>query len=793
MTFIILFLNFSCKKDKINTHMQYYVPNIPMSPESENTSSEFSSFENDNINENLKDKIIPHVQYHGLNLPISLGSENSSSEFGSLENDNIDENEVLDNFIQSSRRFVFDKCSCPILKRDQTICKILSKYINDKDIDKFRNLHFSIDSTDIKEWHVSDLCQNMQISSVDLNEYPNFNHEINGYTPLNVIIKKICLNNADLDIYREMLHYLLEIRYKQDFIYNENIFSFSREFLHHDPLNFICRAVKKDFYKKIVFKDNPFLGIKGSLEPQKSADYFKFCKLILTSKTDFEKKLKKIQDIDINDYINIQTSDYPNLLYVAICMKNCKAFSALLNMGADPNKEFWIRGTNNLGRLDCMKYLEWNYYNDDSEIFYDFIEKLLDKNSNTVKVNIDINFLSNFNSLTKKHSYDILKLIYKYDKVKVRRLLKNDIDIKNRLYPFILKFFNTKHYNFLKFKNYKETRKWLTSLLFAFPCDSKELKYLTKPYCNYNKKHKFDTSKKLKLCKQCREIYYCSKSCQKKDWKNHKEYCIAHRINHLILREIKKGNEQFIKKCENNENFIFQYLHVEQEEKIGRKTIKRFQNKLKSIGNIDTYDELIIYINKTDTSELAKSVKTIIRYYDCINCIDKYFHILPYFINNIINRNDIYKIKNFHNFLHNNLDCICMAYHYCFGGRKKLISHLLLLKNGFDQKKLNIKSIDPDKQIIMNIHGYSKIKEGHHDKFKENGLLKRMIYSLEQNDNQYSKIQLLTKFIFNNLLKNNTLLLSLSQFEKLLKHSIYKSMYIEYRYFLVTLIEIKKI
>ncbi|KAK7029249.1 MYND-type domain-containing protein [Favolaschia claudopus] len=45
-----------------------------------------------------------------------------------------------------------------------------------------------------------------------------------------------------------------------------------------------------------------------------------------------------------------------------------------------------------------------------------------------------------------------------------------------------------------------------------------------------------NNSKNLKTCKRCKTVHYCSKECQKKDWKNHKAACNSN-------FEVLNGNE----------------------------------------------------------------------------------------------------------------------------------------------------------------------------------------------------------------------------------------------------------
>ena len=49
--------------------------------------------------------------------------------------------------------------------------------------------------------------------------------------------------------------------------------------------------------------------------------------------------------------------------------------------------------------------------------------------------------------------------------------------------------------------------------------------------CSYCKKTDKGEKKRFKKCSKCQRSFYCSKRCQKKDWKSHGYYC--HVYSHM--------------------------------------------------------------------------------------------------------------------------------------------------------------------------------------------------------------------------------------------------------------------
>jgi len=87
----------------------------------------------------------------------------------------------------------------------------------------------------------------------------------------------------------------------------------------------------------------------------------------------------------------------------------------------------------------------------------------------------------------------------------------------------------------MKFITYVKEPKWQPILLNGSISISQKCKIISKKYkifsriklcANINCKQRNNRSK-FKICKKCRMVYYCSKHCQKVDWKNtHKKECL---------------------------------------------------------------------------------------------------------------------------------------------------------------------------------------------------------------------------------------------------------------------------
>lgn len=88
--------------------------------------------------------------------------------------------------------------------------------------------------------------------------------------------------------------------------------------------------------------------------------------------------------------------------------------------------------------------------------------------------------------------------------------------------------------------------------------DEKEIKNGNeKRECNYC--HKCEDEEKLKRCSRCKKILYCSKECQKEDWKKHKIECDK-------IIELKEKENHSIKieepKVEGNNRIFFYNLFI---------------------------------------------------------------------------------------------------------------------------------------------------------------------------------------------------------------------------------------
>ena len=78
----------------------------------------------------------------------------------------------------------------------------------------------------------------------------------------------------------------------------------------------------------------------------------------------------------------------------------------------------------------------------------------------------------------------------------------------------------------------------------------------------------FMESKHLKKCKDCAGVWYCSRECQKQDWKEHKQVCSKlkvaikkekHRRKNLIKAD---PNEKVSKKAKQKISWVLNFLHL---------------------------------------------------------------------------------------------------------------------------------------------------------------------------------------------------------------------------------------
>lgn len=67
-----------------------------------------------------------------------------------------------------------------------------------------------------------------------------------------------------------------------------------------------------------------------------------------------------------------------------------------------------------------------------------------------------------------------------------------------------------------------------------------ESKRITECYCG--------SVKNLKLCGECNDKVYCSKKCQKKDWKNHKGFCLAPECP-ICMEKMEGDNNKLTTEC----------------------------------------------------------------------------------------------------------------------------------------------------------------------------------------------------------------------------------------------------
>ena len=57
--------------------------------------------------------------------------------------------------------------------------------------------------------------------------------------------------------------------------------------------------------------------------------------------------------------------------------------------------------------------------------------------------------------------------------------------------------------------------------------------------CSTCKKSESEVGTTLLTCSRCKRVYYCSKTCQKNDWKRHRKECAIKKSRKLLRKRIK--------------------------------------------------------------------------------------------------------------------------------------------------------------------------------------------------------------------------------------------------------------